>query len=75
MRRLSAQDTVTVIVGDAWPRRYDTTWTGTRASSSVAWLWRLWGIPHKRHYADGWVMCPAVAFPLLGAEEPALQSA
>ena len=31
MRRLSAQDTVTVIVGDAWPRRYDTTWTGTRA--------------------------------------------
>jgi integrase/recombinase XerD len=28
-----------------------------------------------RHYADGWVMCPAVAFPLLGAEEPALQSA
>jgi len=32
--------------------------------------------PHDlRHYADGWVMCPAVAFPLLGAEEPALQSA
>ncbi len=28
-----------------------------------------------RHYADGWVMCPAVAFPLLGAEEPVLQSA
>jgi hypothetical protein len=28
-----------------------------------------------RHYADGWVMCPAVAFPLLGAEEPALRSA
>jgi integrase len=28
-----------------------------------------------RHYADGWVMCPAVAFPLVGAEEPALQSA
>ena len=22
-----------------------------------------------RHYADGWVMCPAVAFPLLGAAE------
>jgi len=37
-------------------------------------------LPHARlhdlrHYADGWVMCPAVAFPLLGAEEPALQSA
>ena len=32
--------------------------------------------PHDlRHYADGWVMCPAVAFPLLAAEEPALQSA
>jgi integrase len=26
--------------------------------------------PHDlRHYADGWVMCPAVAFPLLGAAE------
>ena len=41
----------------------------------TAKVWRLWGIPHKRHYADGWVMCPAVAFPLLGAEEPALQFA
>jgi integrase len=28
-----------------------------------------------RHYADGWVMCPAVAFPLLGAAELVLQSA
>ena len=28
-----------------------------------------------RHYADGWVMCPAVAFPLLGAAELLLQSA
>jgi site-specific recombinase XerD len=29
--------------------------------------------PHVlRHYADGWVMCPAVAFPLLGAAEPVL---
>ena len=28
-----------------------------------------------RHYADGWVMRPAVALPLLGAEELALQSA
>jgi integrase len=28
-----------------------------------------------RHYADGWVMRPAVAFRLLGAEELALQSA
>ena len=32
--------------------------------------------PHTlRHYADGWVMCPAVAFPLLGAAELVLQSA
>jgi hypothetical protein len=37
--------------------------------------WRLCGIPHKRHYADGWVMCPVVAFPLLGAAELVLQSA
>ena len=28
-----------------------------------------------RHYADGWVMCPAVTFPLLGAAELVLQSA
>jgi hypothetical protein len=28
-----------------------------------------------RHYADGWVMCPAVAFRLLGAAELVLQSA
>jgi integrase len=28
-----------------------------------------------RHYADGWVMCPAVAFPLLGAAGLVLQSA
>jgi integrase len=28
-----------------------------------------------RHYADGWVMCPAVAFPLAGAAELVLQSA
>ena len=28
-----------------------------------------------RHYADGWVMCPAVAFPLLGAAELVLRSA
>jgi integrase len=37
-------------------------------------------LPHARlhdlrHYADGWVMCPAVAFPLLGAVELVLQSA
>jgi integrase len=32
--------------------------------------------PHDlRHYADGWVMRPAVAFPLLGAAELVLQSA
>ena len=28
-----------------------------------------------RHYADGWVMCPAVAFRLLGAAGLVLQSA
>ena len=28
-----------------------------------------------RHYADGWVMCPAVAFPLLAAAGLVLQSA
>jgi integrase/recombinase XerD len=28
-----------------------------------------------RHYADGRVMCPVVAFPLLGAAEPVLRSA
>jgi integrase/recombinase XerD len=28
-----------------------------------------------RHYADGWVMCPAVTFPLAGAAELVLQSA
>ena len=33
------------------------------------------GIHSLRHYADGWVMCPAVAFPLLGAAELVLQSA
>jgi hypothetical protein len=41
----------------------------------TAKLWRLWGIPHNRHYADGWVMCPVAAFPLLGAAELVLQSA
>jgi hypothetical protein len=41
----------------------------------TAKLCLLCGIPHKRHYADGWVMCPAVAFPLLGAAELVLQSA
>jgi integrase/recombinase XerD len=39
------------------------------------------GAPHPprihelRHYADGWVMCPAVTFPLAGAAELVLQSA
>jgi hypothetical protein len=28
-----------------------------------------------RHYADGWVMCPTVVFPLAGAAELVLQSA
>ncbi|MGP3919965.1 tyrosine-type recombinase/integrase [Nonomuraea sp. 10N515B] len=28
-----------------------------------------------RHYVDGWVMCPAAAFPLLVAAEPVLPSA
>ena len=41
----------------------------------TAKAWPLWGIPHKRHYADGWVMRPAVTFPLAGAAELVLQSA
>ncbi len=37
-------------------------------------------LPHARlhdlrHYADGWVMRPAVTFPLAGAAELVLQSA
>jgi integrase/recombinase XerD len=28
-----------------------------------------------RHYADGWVMCPSLAFPLVGVVESVLQSA
>ena len=28
-----------------------------------------------RHYADGWVMCPAVKFPLVEVVEPVLRSA
>jgi hypothetical protein len=28
-------------------------------------VWRLRGIPRKRHYVDGWVMWPAGVFPLL----------
>jgi hypothetical protein len=27
---------------------------------------RLCGIPHNRHYVDGWVMWPDVVFPLAG---------
>jgi hypothetical protein len=47
---------------------------------SATWVWStppfsqmdrhaclLWGIPHKRHYADGWVMRPAAVFSLAGA--------
>jgi hypothetical protein len=34
--------------------------------ASVAYVWRLRGIPRKRHYVDGWVMWPAGVFPLLG---------
>jgi hypothetical protein len=45
------------------------------SSQSWANVWRLCGIRHNRHYADGRVMCRAVAFPLLGAAEPVLQSA
>jgi hypothetical protein len=32
-------------------------------------------IHDARHYADGWVMRPAVAFPLAGAAELVLRSA
>jgi hypothetical protein len=30
-------------------------------------VWRLCGIPHKRHYADGGVMRPVEPFGLVGA--------
>jgi len=45
------------------------------ASVRTAIEWRLCGIPHKRHYADGWVMRPAVTFGLAEAAEPVLPSA
>ena len=36
--------------------------------------WADWlNVP--RHYADGWVMCPAVVFPLAGAAGLVLRSA
>jgi hypothetical protein len=61
---------------DLWPSHRETSDIGTPSASAVlAKVCRLWGIPHKRHYADGWVMRPAVAFPLLGAAELVLQSA
>jgi hypothetical protein len=42
-----------------------------RACQSIRVLtaneWRLWGIPHNRHYVDSWVMFPAGVFVLVGA--------
>jgi integrase len=39
-----------VTIGLVWPRRAETTCTGTPLSSNVvAWQCLLWGIPHKRH--------------------------
>ena len=73
-----------VEAGDAWPRNVDR--TGRLAGTSVPSRYqrrkvfstnvcRLCGIPHNRHYADGWVMRPAVAFPQVGTAELVLQSA
>ena len=60
----------TVVVIDLWPSHRDTSEIGTPSDKAVlANVCLLCGIPHKGHYADGWVMCPAVAFPLLGAAE------
>jgi len=50
----------------AWtssPRRYQS------RRLLTAKLCLLCGIPHNRHYADGGVMRPAVAFPLAGVVE------
>jgi hypothetical protein len=43
--------------------------------AATARLCLLWRILHKRHYADGWVMRPAVTFALAAAAEPVLPSA
>jgi hypothetical protein len=67
-----------------WPSMVDR--TGSRAWTSApsryqsrivitAKVCLLCGIPHNRHYADGRVMCPAVAFPLMVAAELVLRSA
>src|SRR5450755_2173056 len=36
------------------------------ALRSIALVCRLCGIPHNRHYVDGWVMWPAGVFPVVG---------
>ena len=53
------------------PRNVNRRWDELRRRAGLDWL-RLHDL---RHYADGWVMCPAVAFPLAGAVGPVLQSA
>ena len=66
----------TVVVIDLCPSQRDTSEIGTPSARAVlAKVCLLCGIPHKRHYADGWVMRPAVTFPLAGAAELVLQSA
>jgi integrase len=42
---------------------------------ATAWLAADTTFHDLRHYADAWVMCPAVKFPLVGVVEPVLRSA
>jgi len=52
-------------------------WSATepqRAGHPLIVLMHGWSYD-ERHYADGWLMRPAVTFPLAGAAELVLQSA
>ena len=53
-------------------REWQSTWAIStidppEASTPVAVVWRLCGIPHKRHSVNGRVMWPARVFLLVGA--------
>jgi len=48
-----------------WPMSACTVAGSRPRIASVANECLLCGIPHKRHYVDGWVMWPAGAFALL----------
>ena len=81
------QDAERFALGDAWrehglvfassigtpiePRNVNRRWDELRRRAGLDGL-RLHDL---RHYVDGWVMRPAVAFPLAGAAELVLQSA